>query len=165
MKFGTILKNKHFCNLAAIIRVPFLSHHWKKNHPEVPFWKLLDELNDVKTEQMFHSNKDEFVTRFCAFLVTLTTADPRLTYSPEDLNWFIGAMENEYNYVIVNLLFAYFSANDEMLTAPEVAEITDTSESNWRNKAASGEIPGAVKKGKTWLLPRSVLRAQGVLGE
>lgn len=35
-------------------------------------------------------------------------------------------------------------------------------ESTWRNKAANGEIAGAVKKGKQWLLPVSVLRSRGI---
>jgi hypothetical protein len=51
---------------------------------------------------------------------------------------------------------------DNWMTPAEVAEATGTSDSQWRNKAAAGDIPGAVKKGKQWLLPRSVLRAQGV---
>lgn len=43
------------------------------------------------------------------------------------------------------------------VTPAEVAAATGTSESQWRNKAAAGVIPGAVKKGKQWLLPRSIL--------
>ncbi len=54
------------------------------------------------------------------------------------------------------------NAADNWMTPAEVAEAIGTSESNWRNKAAAGLIPGAVKKGKQWLLPRSVLRARGV---
>lgn len=48
------------------------------------------------------------------------------------------------------------------VTPLEAAERTGTAESTWRNKAAAGQIPGAIKKGKQWLLPVSVLRSQGV---
>jgi Ser/Thr protein kinase RdoA (MazF antagonist) len=52
-----------------------------------------------------------------------------------------------------------FMAN--WLTPAEIAAATGTAESTWRNKAAAGQVPGAVKKGKQWLIPRAVLRAQG----
>ena len=162
MKYSDILKNEHFNNLAAIIRVPFLSEQWRKEHSEVPFWSLLDELNEVKTEEHFATNRAEFVNRFCAFLVTLITADERLSYSEEDLAWFVETMDSEHALPIISLLFAWFSAPDTLLTPAEVAASTDTAESGWRNKAAAGLIPGAVKKGKQWLLPRSVLRGQGL---
>jgi len=162
MKYQDILQNPHFNNLAAIIRVPFNSEHWRKEHNEVPFWTLLDELSEVKTEEHFATNRAEFVNRFGAFLVTLTTADERLAYGEEDLAWFIEQMDGEHALPIISLLFAWFSAPDVTLTPVEVAEITNTAESTWRNKAAAGDIPGAVKRGKQWLLPRSVLRSQGV---
>ena len=38
-------------------------------------------------------------------------------------------------------------------TAAEAAVFTGTSESSWRNRAAAGQFPGAVKRGKTWLIP------------
>ncbi|MCE7937761.1 MAG: DNA-binding protein [Chloroflexi bacterium CFX6] len=49
---------------------------------------------------------------------------------------------------------------DLYLTPAEAAALTGTSESGWRNKAASGSIPGAVKKGKQWLLPRAALAGE-----
>lgn len=44
-----------------------------------------------------------------------------------------------------------------VLTPAEAAELTNTHESGWRNRAAAGEIPGAFKKGKQWLIPRSAV--------
>jgi len=38
-------------------------------------------------------------------------------------------------------------------TASEAAAFTGTAESGWRNRAAAGEISGAIKRGKTWLIP------------
>ena len=46
---------------------------------------------------------------------------------------------------------------EEMYTPAEIAEFTDTSEAQWRNKAAAGLLPGAIKKGKQWLIPRSAI--------
>jgi len=48
------------------------------------------------------------------------------------------------------------------MTPGEIAAETGTNTSTWRNKAAAGKVPGAIKKGKQWLLPRVVLRGQGV---
>lgn len=59
--------------------------------------------------------------------------------------------DGEYIEVSANVVSHFF------LTPQEVAAATGTSDSQWRNKAAAGEIPGAIKKGKQWLLPRSVL--------
>lgn len=158
MKYSDILKNPHFNTLAAIIRVPHLSQIWRDKHNEVPFWSLIDGLDDVKDLSDFA----EFVNRFCELLVTLTTADSRLAYTEEDLAWFVEAMDSKHAHVIASLLLAWASAPDTMLTPAEIAEATGTSNSQWRNKAAAGQIPGAIKKGKQWLLPRSVLRAQGI---
>lgn len=163
MKYSDILKNKHFNNLAAIIRIPHLSKSWRDDHNEVTFWRLLEDLNDAKTDETFATNRTEFVNRFCALMVELTTADPRLTYTEQDLTWLVESMDSEYALVIASLLLAWASAPDELLTPLEVAAATGTHESNWRNKAAAGEIPGAIKKGKQWLLPRSVLRSRGIL--
>ena len=41
----------------------------------------------------------------------------------------------------------------QYVTPNEAAAFTATAESSWRNRAAAGEIPGAVKKGKQWLIP------------
>lgn len=42
---------------------------------------------------------------------------------------------------------------DTFYTPAEAAEMTDTAESSWRNRAAAGKIAGAIKKGKQWLIP------------
>ena len=48
------------------------------------------------------------------------------------------------------------------MTPAEVAAETGTEESTWRRKLIAGQIPGAMKKGKQWLLPRLRLRELGV---
>ena len=56
------------------------------------------------------------------------------------------------------LMLAWASATPDYLTPNEIADATGTAESGSRNKAAAGEIPGAVKKGKQWLIPRWAVR-------
>lgn len=38
------------------------------------------------------------------------------------------------------------------------ATATGTSESSWRNRAAAGQIPGAFKVGKQWVIPASAVQ-------
>lgn len=159
MKYSDILKNPHFNNLAAIVRVPFLSHDWKKQHPQVPFWTLISNF-DRATKSL---NKVEIIEAFTSLFFALTTADERLSYSEDDLNWFVGVLDGDPSDALVTLSMfkAWFSAPTALVTPTEIAEQTGTNESTWRNQAADGEIPGAIKKGKQWLIPVSVLRSRG----
>lgn len=161
MNYWDILRNEHFNNIAAIVRVPFQSSSWRDNHVAMPFWTRLEELDKLRAV-LGKKDSKAFVAQFCRFLAELTESDPRLVYTQEDLAWFIKIMDSDQAESITALLFAWFSAPDEMLTPAEVAGRTGTHESGWRNKAAAGNIPGAIKKGKQWLLPRSVLRARGL---
>ena len=164
MKLSTVLSNEHFNSLAAIIRVPFRSEKWRNKHAEVPFWTLESGFSDLVnfTPGEKPPNKAQVIERFTNLIVELTKADSRLACTEEDYKWFIEVLDvNEWWKL--SLLCAWYSAPDTMMTPAEVAEATETAESTWRNKAAAGEIPGAFKKGKQWLLPRSVLRGKGVL--
>ncbi len=51
----------------------------------------------------------------------------------------------------------------DWLTPAEIAAATGTAESTWRNKAAAGEVPGAVKKGKQWLIPATTLEEHRIV--
>ena len=81
MKYSDILKNPHFNNLAAIIRIPHQSQDWREAHATIPFWKLIDELSNTP-------DATEFLNQLCNLLVMLTKSDERLTYSEADLAWF-----------------------------------------------------------------------------
>jgi|Deesub1362A_J573_1020465.scaffolds.fasta_scaffold00751_12 hypothetical protein len=43
------------------------------------------------------------------------------------------------------------------LTTSEAAELTGESESTWRNRCARHDVPGAIKKGKQWLIPAAAV--------
>lgn len=162
MNYQDILQNEHFNNLAATIRVAFHSAAWKQNHTHVPFWTLNKAFADavfIDTEM----NKELVIERFTALITALADADPALCwYTAEDMDWFLQTLDSDHAKVVLSLFLAWYSAPDTYYTPAEIASITGTAESGWRNKAAAGEIPGAIKKGKQWLIPRTVLRAQGV---
>ena len=48
---------------------------------------------------------------------------------------------------------------DEILTSKEAAEILGMAQGYVAELCASGKLPGAVKKGKTWLIPKSSVLA------
>ena len=163
MNFNDVIKNPHFVALAAILRVPFSSLHWRRKHPQVPFWTLNENLSKaIHVDTPL--NRDQVVKAISEILVSVTEADPTLCYTPEDLDWLFSWLDQDDTVAkaVFSLLMAYYSAEAEFLTPAEAAERTGTAESTWRNKAAAGKIPGAIKKGKQWLLPVSVLRSQGV---
>lgn len=161
MNYSDILENPHFNNLAAIIRVPFLSLSWRKRHADVPFWTLIENFSAVTPADNSKWNKSQVISTFTQLLLELTTADPRLSYTPDDFAWFVGVLDSDQHKLIIKLFQAWFSAPDKLMTPTEIAEQTGTASSTWRNKAANGEIPGSIKKGKQWLIPVSVLRSRG----
>lgn len=163
MKYSEIIRNPHFNNLAAIIRVSF-DTSWQRSHAGTPFWTLQDKFLATIAPDLPQIDRGEVVRTFTDMIVALVKADDRLTYTEDDLKWFVEILDRPVGEAkaILHMLSAWWSAPDTMLTPVEVAEKTGTAESTWRNKAAAGEIPGAVKKGKQWLLPLSVLRSRGL---
>lgn len=155
MNYSDLLKQPNFQNVSAIIRRALTSVHWKRQHREVPFWLLWNKLNAV-TPLDTKWNKTAVISAFTELLMALADADESLRYSTDDMTWLVSVIDDqELNKVTISLLKAYATAPDEFLTPAEAAELTNTHESGWRNRAAAGEIPGAFKKGKQWLIPRS----------
>lgn len=163
MKYSEIVRNPHFNNLAAIIRIAF-DPGWQRNHAGTPFWVLQDNFLKTIDPDLPQIDRNEVVYTFTDMLVALVKADDRLFYTEDDLQWFAEVLDRPAGEAkaILHMMAAWWAAPDTMLTPVEVADKTGTAESTWRNKAAAGDIPGAVKKGKQWLLPLSVLRSRGV---
>lgn len=165
MKYTDVLRNEHFNNLASIIRVPFRSMAWKRQHADVPFWMLVGEFADAvkPSKSALPLDRQRTIKAITNLLITITQADDRLSYTPEDIDWFVSVLDmpDSEARAVLNLFSAWFSAADTYVTPTEVATATNTAESGWRNKAAAGEIPGAIKKGKQWLLPVAWLRSRG----
>ena len=108
------------------------------------------------------ASRQEFIGAFTDFITAVVHADPKLFYREEDMQWFTEVMEGNQALVTMSMLFAYASSKDAYLTPVQVAEATKDAESTWRNRAAAGEIIGAFKAGKQWLIPVTSLRAYGV---
>jgi hypothetical protein len=80
-------------------------------------------------------------------------SDPLISDDAPTVRFDSGHIANQEAVVEVTLA-SYLS----YLTCSEAATATGTSSSSWRNRAAAGDIPGAVKRGKTWLIPRDIIR-------
>ena len=167
IKFSDILRNPHFNQFVALISVPYRSMHWRQNHPKVPFWTRIKTITKLMHDGgLAHEGiRNQFIGEFSTLIVELVDADPRLFYRIEDMDWFVEALSGEYATVTMSMLFAMASSKQTYLTPAQIAEATDTAESTWRNKAAAGEIIGAFKAGKQWLIPTTSLRAYGVTVE
>ena len=158
--FTDIIRDPHFASLAAIARRSFRSKKWQERHPEIPIKSLWKHLEAVTPVDGTRWDKAVVMTAITDILIASAPGK----YTEDDLRWLADVLDSKQHVVIISLWKAYAVAPDEFVTPAEVAEATGTAESGWRNKAAAGAIPGAFKKGKQWLLPRSVLVAQGVEG-
>jgi hypothetical protein len=157
MKFSQVLRNKHFNNLAAIIRVAATSIAWRERHADVPFWTLHSAFFDLVF--MPGKRRNDITAAFVGLITALTAADEHLFYTVDDMDWFVSVLDSDDRDVVLALFCAWAVAPCDFCTPDEAAEQFGGAASTWRNKAAAGDIPGAVKKGKQWLLPLPVLRA------
>lgn len=156
-----LYRNPHMTNLAAIVRLPFMAPTWRADHPTVPFWSLLDDLVAVAKPEYFKKDRTVIIERLTNLLTAIVQADPRLRYSEDDLSGFLRLIDSEHGPTILSLFCAKASSPDQLLTPVEAAQHTGLAEITWRKRAIAGEVPGAFKKGKQWLLSASVLRAAG----
>lgn len=163
MKFTEIIHNEHFNNLAAVIRTPFWSPGWRNAREDVPFWTLVRNLDDVTHPEPPKMNRERVLAALLDLLTSISAADERLSYSEEDLDWLVSALDGPQAGVVIQLFKAWFSAPDTLYSPAELSAVTGDGESTWRHRAASGIVPGSVKKGKQWLLPESMLLSRGLL--
>jgi len=162
--YTDILKNPHFSQFAALLSVPYRSYQWRNQHPHIPFWLRTQELSKLLNGGgLAHpAMRDAFQEKFLKLINELRQADPRLKYSEEDIAWLIDTLQSEQASVAMSMLLAMASAKTTYATPVQIANATETNESTWRNRAASGEFVGAYKAGKQWLIPIMSLRACGI---
>lgn len=165
MRFSAILYDPHYCNLVAIILLPLHSRAWREAHAVVRFSSRMREIDLLMTWQHFENaqERNDFTRLLTSLLQDMQLADPRLRYSEEDAQWLMDVMDQEDALVPMGMLWASAYGQDRYLTPPEIAALTGTSQSNWRNKAAAGIFPGAVKRGNVWLIPSAILRSRGIM--
>lgn len=169
--FSSIIHGSEFNNLAAILKVAFHAQPhphidlYRRLKSEIPFWSLWKQFDKV-TPIECNWNTADVIAAFTDLILAVTKAAPEiLWYTEDDLNWFVAILANENACVTIQLFKAWVSADGYYLTPGQVAKLTGTSESNWRNRAAGQKkykpIPGCKKPGKDWLIPLIVLQAQG----
>lgn len=159
MTFSDIVNNEYFARLCVPIRVALQSPQWRHRHPEIPFWTLYDRFTKLgQGYTQFPEYQADYINALRALLDAIGKATPRLAYHADDIDGYLRLMDEQGRHVVA-MFAAYASAADSFVTPVEAAEFTGTVESLWRNRAAAGDIPGAMKKGKQWLLPKSVLSA------
>ena len=162
MSIHGAINDPHFQNLAAVLGVPYRMYRWRQEHATVPFWTLHEALEKALAASKIDGDGNRVVSAFLTLLTEVRAADPHLAYSEDDMTYFLGACDDHGAALMVGMLIAYASAREDYHTPAEIAAATGTAESGWRNKAAAGDFPGSLKKGKQWLIPASLLRARGI---
>lgn len=160
MKYSDILKHRSFQNIAAVLRVAFRDWRWRDEHSDVAFWTLWNDLVDLPG----NVQHPQWLARWTNLQVALAEADPNMVLAEQDVTWLLSWLSHEpasEASAVVAMLYAYASAPAETMTPAEIAAATGTAESTWRNKAAAGELAGAVKRGKQWLIPVTAVQQAG----
>lgn len=160
MDYLSITQDDSFQRLAAFIRAA-KSTEWAQSHPECKFGFYY--ANFVRLARQYHPDlRRDLIEAYAGMTSSAIEADAQLMhYATTDVAaWFVSLLDGERQEVktTLALMLAVASCEDTMLTPVECAERTGTSESGWRNKAAAGDIPGARKAGKQWLIPLSWIR-------
>lgn len=155
MRFSDIIEDVNFRAICVPIRVALHAPNWRKRHSNVNVWGLYNTLEHA-TEK-YAQQMEAYVPALTKLLNAIGKASPQLIISTETFAGYLRLID-DYGAVVPPMMLAYASAPDRFATPVQVADATHSSESLWRNRAAAGEIPGAIKAGKQWLLPRDVLR-------
>lgn len=161
MKYGEMFDNPSFLRFALLLRTAE-QPGWKKAHPFVDYWGKHRMLAEVLTEEYLKSDRKVILNRFLDLTWQLGAIYPRHGYQREDVEWLVSVVESPECIAVLWTLLAFASAKQKFFTPAEIAEVTGTSESHWRKKAAGNTFFGAFKKGKMWLIPASALRLEGV---
>lgn len=148
-----ILTNEHFQSIAAVIRGA------RYSDAHAPIEDAYAAL--VKATRPY--KPDEWLDKFSKLQLEIGDQFPHMRPTTEDIAWLVRVLDGDRPETTLAMLIAYASAPEERMTPAEIAAATGTAESGWRSKAAAGELPGSIKKGKQWLIPKryAVARPNG----
>lgn len=106
-------------------------------------------------------NVPQVISAFTDALFHITAADERLWYTEGDMEWLVETLDRPQTEraAIIWLLMAHASAPVEMITPAQAAVISDEAASTWRNRCAAGDVIGAEKHGKQWVMPKAVVKS------
>lgn len=156
MRFSDIIEDVNFRAICVPIRVAMYARGpWLARRQAIPFWTLWKTLEHATKN--YSAQMETYVPTLTAMLHNIAKAMPALQVSNEVIAGYLRLIDS-HGAIVPPVMLAYASAPDRFTTPAQVAEVAHTSESLWRNRAAANEIPGAIKAGKQWLLPRDVLR-------
>lgn len=156
--YNEILDNEAFRRFVTIIRVCDRSK-WRSQHPTSQFvfyhYKFVNEVRK-------NGNTGELLAQFTGMMASAIESDISLypIYTEDVVVWFAHLLEAKpaERKLTLSLALAMSSCEDKFLTPVEASELTGNAESHWRNKCASGHVPGAKKFGKQWLIPSEVIK-------
>lgn len=155
--YTDILNNPNFQRLAACLRVASRPA-WLQAHPASKFGFHFN--NFVRLSHTASPDlRGNLIAAYSGMTVSIAEVDSNLSryLTTEVLEWFVALLDGERQIAATTLsmLLAVAACEDTMLTPGEAAERTGMSDSHWRNAAAAGDIPGAQKRGNTWLIPQA----------
>lgn len=143
------------------------SKEWQANHPtnkagfhRMNCQRFIVGTNDRPVGKVV-LDKQFFLTNFVEMVNAAVSADPSIQVAEENIKWAVDAIST-HDTLSLALVWTLSVTPPHYLTPAEVAAATGTAESSWRNKCAAGQIEGAVKKGKRWLIPDYALIKQHV---
>lgn len=159
-----IINAPTFKLLGALLR-HMNSREWRNKHPLAAggqtaiAWQKLFATSGGRIGSS-SSESDAAVTS----MLTITNAmqaDPALwgLLSAADIDWIVEHVGSKDRRLLINMLGVLIHTEGDLITADDAAEISGHSAVNWRTRAASGSVPGAVKKSNTWLFPRAIVEA------
>lgn len=127
----TIIREPGFVRVAALIRVPFTSMAWRQAHPEVPFWTLLRAFDHATKQDDTRRgiDREAALASFVDLMLPIASADDRLRYSVDDVNWFVSVLESPDAATTLAMLKAYASAPSVRSPLTEGANATQEGES------------------------------------
>jgi len=161
--FSDILRDENFVEMAAFVRTPFRSAGWRNSRPEFPFHTKWNRVVALCRMDNAPWDKSAVVVAWSDLLLGITTSNPHKlrTYSTNNYEWLLSVIDSDQHKVIIGLLLAAISAPVSLWTPAELEEVSGVHAVTWRQRAQAGKIPGAIKKGKTWLLPSDGLWSFG----
>lgn len=157
-EFIEVMQRNEFQKLAAFMRIATATE-WQQSHPESKFaWHYNRFVRFVKSS---HPDlKDDIIGEFAGMVSSAIESDIRLAsyYTTDVFQWFIDVLSAKNTSTVLMMCLAVASCADNMLTPVECAERIGKAESTFRNRANNGDIAGALKKGKQWLIPESYVK-------
>lgn len=158
--YNKIVQDPDFRRLVALLRVA-ARPHWEREHKDSKFTWLFNRFVKLVGSYTGHAShaaiKADIVTVFAQMLIEATQAQPSLGvyYTESVVAWYVSVLDGDQPHLANMLLLAYSQTEDKMIDCDDAAGIVGLAAGTIKNACASGDVPGAKKVGKTWIVPRA----------